>query len=120
MNRIKFTLASVGLLELMEVEGIVWIEDGFLVLEIKQSLAGLVDTDNEVVKIEPSALNDIFIQRRWFKDRLVLVPKKRELLDVIPGKHVNDVRLRIWRTKRSEVENLIEEFHEVQWDLLAK
>jgi len=79
MNRIKFTLPSVGLLELTEVEGMVWVEDGFLVLEIKQSLAGLVDTDNEVVKIEPDALKEIYLQRRLFKDRLVLVPKKNRL-----------------------------------------
>lgn len=120
MNRIKFTLPEVGLLELTEVEGIVWIEDGFLMLDIKQSLAGLVNTDSEMVKIEPGALKDIYLQRRWFKDRLVLVPKKRELLDVIPGKHLSDVQLRIWRSKRAEVERLIEEFHEVQWDLLAQ
>jgi len=120
MNRIKFTLPSVGLLELTEVEGVVWVEDGFLVLEIKQSLAGLVNTDSEVVKIEPDALKEIYLQRRLFKDRLVLVPKKTDLLNAIPGKHISDVQLRIWRTKRFQIERLIEEFHEVQWDLLAE
>jgi len=110
MNRIDFTLPSIGILELREVEGLVWIEDGYLVLEVKNKLLGLVDEDLQVIKIEPTALREVYLHQRPFKDRLVLVPKKRELLDAIPGKHVNDVRLRIWKTKRRQIQKLISEF----------
>ena len=107
MNRIDFTLPSVGVMELREVEGMVWLEDGLLTIEVKHKLLGLVDEESETVKIEQSALADIYLKTGWFKDRLVLVPKKRDLLDIIPGKHVNDVRLRIWKTKRRQVEQLV-------------
>jgi len=120
MNRLAFTLPNFGLMELREIEGIVWMEDGFLVIEIKHKLIGLLDEESSTVQIEPSALRDIYLKKGFFKDRMVLVPKKRELLEVIPGKHVNDVKLRIWRTKRSEIRDFIEEFREVQWDLLAE
>ena len=107
MNRIAFTLPNVGIMELHEVEGIIWLEDGFLVIQVKRKLLGMMEDEPEMVKIEPSALRDIYLKRRMFKDRLVLVPKKRDLLDSLPGKHVSDVRLRIWRSKRGQVEQLI-------------
>ena len=104
MNRLEFTLPDVGL---REIEGMVWVEDGFLVIQMSNKLLGLVDEDRETIKIEPSALRDIRIQKRPFKDRLVLAPKRRDLLEVVPGNHANDVRLKIWRTKRSQTEQLI-------------
>ena len=104
MNRLEFTLPDVGL---REIEGLVWVEDGFLVIQMSNKLFGLVDEDKELIKIEPSALRDIRIQKRPFKDRLVLAPKRHDLLDAIPGNHANDVRLKIWRTKRNQTEQLI-------------
>lgn len=113
MNRIKFTLPNVGLLELREVEGMVWLEDDLLVIEVSHKLIGLIDEEVETVKIEPSALQDIYLKTGFFKDRLILVPKKRELLEVVPGKHVNDVRLRIWRSQRRMIRELIRDCHDI-------
>jgi hypothetical protein len=107
MNRIKFTLPGIGMMELREVEGLVWMEDDLLVIEVKHKLLGILDEETETVKIEPSALNDVYIKTGLFKDRLVLVPKKRDLLEVVPGKHINDVRLRIWRSKRRQTRQLV-------------
>ena len=107
MNRIEFTLPDVGL---REIEGFVWFEDGHLMLEINNKLLGLVDAETDVIKIEPNALTDIYIKHRPFKDRLVLEPKKRDLLDAVPGKHANDVQLKIWKTKRKQVVQLVAEF----------
>lgn len=104
MNRLEFTLPDVGL---REIGGLVWVEDGFVVIQLSNKLIGLVDEEKDIIKIEPTALRDIRIQKRPFKDRLILAPKRRDLLDAIPGKHANDVRLRIWRTKRSKTEQLI-------------
>jgi len=66
MNRIKFTLPSIGLMELREVEGMVWIEDDLLVVEVSHKLIGLWDEQVETVKIEPSALRDIYLKIGFF------------------------------------------------------
>jgi hypothetical protein len=104
MIRIPFTLPDVGL---REIEGMISIEDEFIVLDLSDKLLGLVDLDEKTIKIEPAALREVRLQRRPFKDRLILVPKKKALLDAVPGKHASDVRLRIWRTQRSETERLL-------------
>lgn len=104
MNRLEFTLPDVGL---REIEGLTWVEDGFLVIQLSNKLIGLVDEERDLIKVEPTALSEIRLQKRPFKDRLILVPKRRDLLDAIPGNHANDVRLRIWRTKRSQTEQLV-------------
>jgi len=104
MNRIPFTLPDVGL---REFEGMVWVEDEFLVIQVSNKLLGLVDEDRDVIKIEASAISDIRIQKRPFKDRLIITPKKHDLLDLIPGKHPNDLRLRIWKTQRRNLEHFL-------------
>ncbi|MGB0649396.1 MAG: hypothetical protein ACPGQT_00630 [Rhodothermales bacterium] len=104
MTRIPFTLPDVGL---REIEGMVWVDDEFLVIQLTNKLFGLIDGDTDVIKIEATAIQDIRIQRRPFKDRLVITPKKHELLDILPGKHANDVRLRIWRTQRQNLDRLL-------------
>jgi len=104
MNRIEFTLPDVGL---REIEGMVWFEDGFIVLEVKNKLLGLIDEERDLIKIEPGALRDIYVARRPFKDRLVLVPKKVDLLEAVPGKHANELRLKVWVTKRKQLDRLI-------------
>lgn len=104
MIRIPFTLPDVGL---REIEGMISIEDEFIVLDLSDKLLGLVDLDEKTIKIEPAALREVRLQRRPFKDRLILVPKKKALLDAVPGKHASEVRLRIWRTQRSETERLL-------------
>jgi len=111
MNRIEFTLPEVGL---REVEGFVWIEDGYLVLEVTDKLLGLVDSDTNLIKIEPNALTDLHIKYRPFKDSLVLSPKKIDLLEAVPGKHASSVQLKIWKTKRKQVMELVAEFKAIK------
>lgn len=104
MIRVPFNLPDVGL---REVEGMIWVEDGLIIIELKNKLFGLIDEDTNLIKIEPAALRDVQLKRRPFKDRLILAPKKRDLLDAVPGKHANDVQLRIWRSKRRDTERLL-------------
>lgn len=104
MIRVPFTLPDVGL---REIEGMVGVEDGFVTIELTNKLLGLIDEDREIIKIEPGALREVRLQRRPFKDRLILAPKKRDLLDLIPGKHPTDIQLRIWRTSRRDTEQLL-------------
>ncbi len=107
MNRITFTLPDVGL---REIRGMVYVADGFLVLKIQNALLGMLDTEKEIVRIEPGALEDLRIKRGLFVDRLVLQPRRMDLLDLIPGEHRVAVQLRVWRKYRRELERLIEEF----------
>lgn len=112
MNRVAFTLPDVGL---REVRGLVYIEEGYLVLQIKNALLGVLDAEKDTFKIEPGALEEVRIKRGFFKDRLVLTPKKADLLDAVPGEHRSAVELRVWRKYRQDLERLVEEFDELVW-----
>ena len=112
MNRLAFTLPEVGL---REVKGFVYVDDGYLVLEIQNALLGVLDVDKELIKIKPNALADLRIKRGLFVDRLVLMPKRPELLTLVPGDHRKTVDLRVWRKYRGELEDLIEDFEALKW-----
>lgn len=110
MNRITFTLPDVGL---REIRGMVYVADGYLVLKVQNALLDELDVEKDIVKIEPTALADVWIKRGLLRDRLVLEPKRRELLDLIPGEHRNALELRIWRKYRDDLIRLVEEYQEL-------
>lgn len=112
MNRVSFTLPDVGL---REIRGMAHVEDGFLVLSIEDALLGMADTQKTTVKVAPEAVADLRIDRGLFRDRLVLEPKRTDLLETIPGKHRTDVRMRVSRTQRRELEGLVEDFERIFW-----
>jgi hypothetical protein len=107
MNRIKFTLPEVGL---REISGLVYLEDGYLVLKVEDALMGEFDVDEEIIKVEPQALEYVRMRTGLLRDRLVIKPKRATLLDLVPGKHESTLELRIWRTKREKLEDLVEAF----------
>jgi len=107
MNRIPFKLPDDGLREL---KGLVYIDEGYLIVKVESALFGLLDKDEETVKIEPGALEDLQIKRGTFKDRLVIKPLGVELLDAIPGDHVDEVILKVSRKRRAKLEDLVEKF----------
>lgn len=111
MNRVPFTLPDVGL---REVRGMVYVEDGFLILRIQNALMGLLDTETDVVKIEPSALETLYVRHGLFRDRLVLQPKRKELLDVVPGEHANTIALRVKRKNRLALLRLMAEYEHLR------
>ena len=78
--------------------------------ESNRTLLGLVDKDETEIEIEPDALEDLYVKRRLFKDRLVLRPIGSELLDVVPGRHAEELELRVSRKLRSRVDHLIDTF----------
>ncbi|MEM6644681.1 MAG: hypothetical protein AAF730_00360 [Bacteroidota bacterium] len=110
MNRIAFSLPDVGL---REVRGLVYIDDGFLVVQVKNMLLGMVDEEKDTIKIEPPALLSVHIRRGLIWDRLVIQPKKMDLLDMVPGQHKNSVDLRVLRKYRSDLERLLSEYHAI-------
>lgn len=110
MLRIPFSLPDVGL---DEVNGMVWVNEGFLVVSVRSSLMGLTDTDKELIQIEPAAVADLSLKKGLFRDKLVITPKSTQLLDMIPGKHPASLDLRIWKKYRTSVEALIDAFYEL-------
>ncbi|PIQ62695.1 MAG: hypothetical protein COV99_05320 [Bacteroidetes bacterium CG12_big_fil_rev_8_21_14_0_65_60_17] len=94
---------------LTEVRGAAWFEDEFLVLEIETALMGEFSKEHKTVKIEPSALASIGFERHMLRDRIILRPKKRDLLDAVPGNHLGELVLRTKRKDRSHAEEFVVE-----------
>lgn len=110
MNRVAFTLPDVGL---REVKGMVYVDEGFLILKVQSAIAGLVDEQKDMIKIEPTALQELSIKRGVFRDRLVIQPKSVELLELVPGDHPSAVELRVWTKYRKDLERLVDEFYDL-------
>ncbi len=107
MNRIPFTLPDDGL---REIKGLVYIDEGYLIVKVESTLLGLIDKDEQMVKIEPGALEDLHIKRGIVKDRLVIKPMGVELLDAIPGNHVDEVALKVSKRLHSKLKDLVDGF----------
>lgn len=110
MNRIPFHLKDQGL---SEIRGIVYVEDRFLVLRVRTSLLGLVDTDSDELRLDPQALAEVRHKRGLLRDRLMIKPVRVELLDALPGDHLDYVVLKVWRKYRRKLAQLLDEFEAV-------
>ena len=92
-----------------EVKGTLRLEDEFLVIEFQTITLGLYKRPAETIKIEFAALADVKIEKRIFRDRVLIRPRTRRLLEAVPGKHVGEVRLKVWRRYRPSVTGLVDE-----------
>lgn len=110
MSPIPFSLPDLNM-GFTEVKGAVYMDEEFLVLDIETSLFGEINTGDSIIKVEPTALREVRIETRIFRDRLVLVPKKRDLLDAVPGSHKGELQLRIWRKHRPKTHELVFELN---------
>ncbi len=106
INSIPFQLPDVGL---REISGEIYLEDGYLVLDVVDALVGELDKDLQLIKIEPSAVKQIHLEPGLIADRLRIRPKKEDLLRLIPGTHQQELRLKIRKRDREEAEFLIHE-----------
>ena len=93
---------------LTEIKGLLYLDDEFLVLEIETALLGEFRREQQVVKVEPAALEEVHLEHGVFRDRLRIRPRKRELLRVVPGKHLGELQLKIWKKYREPAERLVE------------
>ena len=114
IGRIPFKLADDGL---YEIEGLVYLDDDFLVLDIERKLLGLGEGERTVVKIAPTALDEVRLDTGIVRDKLCLIPKRLDLLDAVPGKNPRAVELKIGRKHRPWVEDLIDEVRDWIEDL---
>ena len=92
-----------------EAKGILRLEDEFLVFDVQTITGGMFKQPSETVKIEVAALADIRLEKGVFRDRLFIRPKTNKLLDVIPGKHLAEIKVKVWRKYRPTSMNLVDE-----------
>ena len=95
-----------------EIKGLLYLDEEFLVLEIETALIGEFNKKQQVIKVEPAALADIRLERGVIKDRLCIRPKRRELLEVTPGKYLGELQLKLWRKYRERAEQLVAQVQE--------
>ncbi len=106
MHRLPFTLPDVGL---REVKGFVSLEEEFLVIDLETAVAGIVDKEETVIKVAPSALADVWLKTGFVRDRLCLAPRRVDLLKAVPGDHAREVALRVPRKYRLAAEDFVDE-----------
>ncbi len=111
MSRVPFTLPDVGL---REVKGMISVEDDFLEIRVNSKILGLIDEDVDVIKIEPSAIVLVQIKNGLLKSKLILTPKKSELLDLIPGDHASSVSFKIKNKYRTELAVLVAQLNQLR------
>ncbi len=104
MDRIAFTLPDDGF---REVTGFFYLDDEFLVLDLRTAFLGLGDKDQQTIKVDAAALDGVYLKRGLVKDRVCLRPKRFELLDVVPGTHDAELRLQVKRADRARAERLV-------------
>ncbi len=90
-----------------EIGGLLYTEDEFLVFELQSGITGGSRKKDQIVKIEKKAIRYISLRESLLRDVLSIQPKRHQLLNVIPGDHVDSIKLKINNSYRSEVESLI-------------
>lgn len=108
MNSIPFKLPDVGL---YEIEGYLYFEEDFLVFDVEKSLFGEFEADEQTIKVEPSAIEEMEFKKGVFKDKLCIRPKKHDLLKAMPGSFKEELKLSLSRKQRDKVYQLIDEFN---------
>jgi hypothetical protein len=103
MRPIPFELPDTGL---REITGKLYVEEPYLVFEVTDGLLGAFDKENQVIKIEIDALDEIHFKKGIVKDKLYIRSKKRDLLDAMPGKYDGVLMLKIWKTHRPAAEEI--------------
>lgn len=105
-DMMPFTLAASGL-GLLEHRGKMYLDDEFLVFELKSLLAGVENKKQQIVKIEPHALASVRLDEGSLCDAICIKPKKADLLTVVPGNHEHELRLEISKQHRMQGEDLV-------------
>ena len=108
MDRTPFKLPDNGL---DEVYGFIYLDDEFLVIDLRTSMAGIGKEHRELIKLAPTALAEVRFSTGIFQDKLHIQPNRFDLLDLVPGKHERDVALRIPRKHRAAAEVLVEDIN---------
>lgn len=108
MPSVPFTLPDIDA-GLTEIKGILHLDDEFLVLDFETALLGEFDKRQRTVKIEPAAISSIRLETGLVRDVICIRPKKSDLLDAVPGTHLGELRLKVWRKRRDAAERIVQQ-----------
>jgi len=106
MDRIPFTLPEDGL---REITGFVYFDGEFVVLDVRSKLLGLLDEQRDVIKVALTAIRSVRLKTGLVRDKVVIRPRKFDLLVAVPGDHDREVALRTKRRHRDRAEDLVED-----------
>ena len=101
-----FTLSATSF-GLLEHRGEVFLEGDLLVFHLRCLLGGVENKKQQVVKIEPQALEYVRMDKGQLNDAIYIKPKSTDLLAAVPGKHEDELRLSISRQHRAQSEDLV-------------
>ncbi len=115
VSRLPFQLPDANL-GITEIKGVVYLDEAYLVLEVRSGVTGGTKKKQQVIKVEPGALEEVQFNRGTFRDQLYLKPKKRDLLRAMPGMYKNKeaLKLRIPKRYRAEAEHLVDEIRRLR------
>lgn len=91
-----------------ENSGLLYMDEEFLVFDIQSGLKGVTRAERQQVKVAPKAISGIRLKQGNTKDVLYIKPKKTKLLQVIPGDHKHEVKLKIKKKHRVAAERLVQ------------
>lgn len=92
--RLPFQLPDANL-GITEIKGVLYLDEAYLVLEVWSGVTGGAKKKQQVIKVEPGALEEVQFNRGAFRDQLYLRPKKRDLLRAMPGMYKNKEALKL-------------------------
>ncbi|NND70560.1 MAG: hypothetical protein HKN43_03175 [Rhodothermales bacterium] len=106
MSSVPFDLPDING-GLTEIKGLIFLDDEFLVIEFETAFLGEFGKEQKTVKIEPAAISQIHLDQGFIRDIISIRPKKTDLLDAIPGSHLGELRLKVWRNRRPLAARLV-------------
>ncbi len=103
---VKFTLPDLhgGF---TEVKGAIYLDEEFLVFDLEIAVMGGLSKKQRTIKIEPRAIAAISLRQGIVRDQICIRPKAVDLLSAMPGNHLGEVCLRMWRNRRDDARHLV-------------
>ena len=114
LDSVPFKLEDTNM-GLTEHSGLLYMDEEFLIFDIQSGLKGVTRPERHQVKVDPKALAGIRLKHGNTKDVLYIKPKKTKLLEVIPGDHKGEVKLKIKKKHRMAAERIVQRV--VNWSL---
>lgn len=108
-RRIDFQIPEVN--EVHEGKGHLHLEGGFLVFRFTILNWGVAEREWETVKVERGLIDYVRTEPGILKDKLLIATQSQRLLDLVPGDHRREIKLRTRKRDRADVVAFVERVH---------
>lgn len=110
VNSIPFQLPDANW-GMTEIKGLLYLDEEFLVFDVRTGVSGGAKKKRHVIKIEPRALKAIRLDQGVMRDHLAVKPKERDLFRAMPGmyKGKDELTMKIHPRYRADAEHLVDE-----------